>query len=286
MISRFINKFRKTDGDEQRAFQNRVLNVLREIYPGKPFSLADDPLSLRSEGEVLGLTNLRSHFLLTTQTDADLRTIVADHFGGVWASLGLANREGMAWNEARSMVMPQLMPEEFLTKLDLASFEFGGDVVIGLVIDSEKAYSYVTADDLARWDIDKESVYASALANLDGRSLDLEATVIPGENGLIVVNTLDSFDAARILLPRLQGKFAEILGSPFNFGVPNRDFLICWSRAGDDEFQNSMRTQIAHDCEERPYPLSPFAFEASEDGSIEQLDNTLAVSPVQNAELN
>ena len=286
MISRFINKFRKADGDEQRAFQRRVLGVLRELYPDRDFDLDNDPLSLTSGGSKLGLTNIRASFLLTAQTDRDLKTLVAEHFGGIWSGLGLEDRDKMVWEETRKQILPQLMPEDFLNKLDLSSFEFGGGIVIGMVIDSEKAYSYVTSDDLRRWNVDKLEVYAAAIDNLDDRTRDIAATVIPGQNGMIVVNTMDSFDAARILLPRLQAKFAELIGSPFNFGVPNRDFLICWSRAGDEEFQKSMRAQLVQDCEERPYPLSPCTFESGINGRIRQLADPEPNASPQNAEFN
>ncbi len=284
MPSQFVNKFKQTDPDELRAFQSRVLAVLRDIYPDRQFSRNEDAHSIDSGGAKLGLTNIRSHFLLTTQTESDLRTIVAEHFGGVWSDPDLSDRTGLNWERVESLVLPQLMPADFLQKLELASFEFGGGVVTGMVIDSEKAYSYVTQADLDRWGKTLDEVYAIAVDNLENRSRDLETVAIPGQ--LIVVNTMDSFDAARILVPTLRVKFAEFLGSPFNFGVPNRDFLICWSRSADSEFQASMRSQIATDSQERPYPLSGNSFEVTQEGEIRILDEPTRLENAQNAEMN
>jgi len=63
----------------------------------------------------------------------------------------------------------------------------------------------------------------------------------------------------------------EFLRGPFLFGVPNRDFLICWSKNNDTAFQDRMGDQIAQDYDERSYPLSRFVFEVSGSGEILQL---------------
>ncbi|HLA94243.1 MAG TPA: hypothetical protein VK612_00880, partial [Pyrinomonadaceae bacterium] len=75
-------------------------------------------------------------------------------------------------------------------------------------------------------------------------------------------------DAVRIVDEGLQQLISEQIGSPFYAGVPNRDFLICWSKNNDKEFQNQMRSQISSDFDERPYPLSRNAFEVNAGGKI------------------
>ncbi len=268
MLSRFINSFKRNDLDEQRAFQTKVLSMLRELLPERSFSASDDPLTLQSGESTLGLTNLRANFLLTTQTDADLRELLNETLI-ISIDAATANEEEISWSSARSVLMPQLMPAEFLLKLDLVSQYFGDNIVIGYVLDAEKTYSYVTERMLARWDIDLYELSEKALENLEVRSKGLEATVIEGTNGIIAVDTMDGFDATRILLPDLRKRFAEILGTrDFFFGVPNRDFLICWSANDDEQFQSQMRGQITSDSESRPYPLSGRTFLAKEDGTI------------------
>jgi len=72
---------------------------------------------------------------------------------------------------------------------------------LGFVIDAEKAYSYVMVSDAARWNVDIPGLREAALENLDQRSDSVAATAAPGPNGFVIVNTLDGFDAVRIISP-------------------------------------------------------------------------------------
>lgn len=163
------------------------------------------------------------------------------------------------------------MPINFISQMPLINFLFGDEVAIGVVIDDEKSYQYVTQENLQNWDILKDELYQAAIENLIDKSFDLEMTFIPPPNGIIVLNTMDSFDAVRILAPQMQDFFVEKLVNTFYFGIPNRDFLICWSKQGDDDFQNSIKKQIAEDFEEQPYPLSKCVFAFDKINGISQL---------------
>lgn len=268
MISRFVNLFKKSDFDEQRAFQRRVLVIVRELQPTNDYLISEDPLALNLDGQVLGLTNIRANFLLSSQTDADLHEMVKEHFRNILVGLDIVERTELTWEQAKPNVMPQLMSESFLENLELVSFPFGGGIVIGFVVDSEKTYSYVSRNDIERWTVNELEIYDVALKNLNARSLGLEAVAVPGPNGLFVVNTLDGFDAVRVISADLRNYCAQVIGSKFYIGVPNRDFLICWSKSGDREFQDRIRAQVAHDFDERPYPLSPLVFEVDEIGEF------------------
>lgn len=269
MISRFVNLFRKNDPDEQRAFQIRVLALLKDRYPTRKFSLTHDPLTLmESDGTISGLTNIRANFLLSDQTEDVLVEIVAAQFDAIFDDTEELYQE-LSWDTAKSLLMPQLMPVEFLEKMPLVHFPFGDNIAIGFVVDAEKAYSYVRTDQLEEWDLSESELRTTAFANLKEQSQGIEMVAVPGDNGLFVVNTMDGFDAVRILDRALQETIADHIGSPFYAGVPNRDFLICWSQKGDAEFQTQMRSQISNDFDERTYPLSRNVFEVSDDGTVE-----------------
>lgn len=274
MTSRFTRLFKKSDGDEQRAFQTKVLTLLRELHPDKSFEGSDDTQTILFDKQTLGLTNIRSNFLLGSQTEGDLRDIVSEHFRNVLAGLSLAERDELNWERSKGLLKPQLMPKDFLQKIPLISRPFGLEIVIGFVIDSEKAYSYVSKADVDRWAVDEKEIHEAALDNLNAASKGMELQVFPGTNAFAVVNSMDGFDAARITLPEFREVFGENIGSPFYFGVPNRDFLICWAKSGDAAFQRQMQSQISQDFDERPYPLSRSVFEALENGEIRQVDNS------------
>lgn len=269
MSSRFVNLFKKDDLDEQRAFQRKVHGIVSRLYPDQIFTFSDDPLTLESDGSVYGLTNLHAKFLLTDQTEATLEELIAAQFNGIVAVVSKADNN-LPWEEARNFLMPQLMPEAFvqMAPVELAYKEFVEGVAVGFVIDGESTYSYANVESLEKWGVDVETLYATALENLHARSQGIEMMAFPGDNGFFIINTTDGFDAVRLLSPEMREVIAEHIGSPFYAGIPNRDFLICWSAAGDEDFQDKMRQQISSDFDEQAYPLSRRALEVTEDGQI------------------
>ena len=285
MISRFINIFKTSDRDEQLAFQKRVLSIINELHPDRSCFASEDPLLLDLDGLKMGLTNLRANFLLTTQTDSDLQELTETHVKNLTDGIAEAEKRGKNWDDVTSKLMPQLMPSAFLEDLDLVSFPFGGGVVVGFVVDAETSYTYVLESDLEQWDVTKTEVYETALQNLDDRSDGIEFSEAPCPNGLFVVNSMDGFDAVRIIWSSLRIRCAEMIGSPFYFGVPNRDFLICWSKNDDVGFQERMKAQIGNDFEERPYPLSPWVFETDEDGEFREVRSG-SIDPTKHLKAN
>ncbi len=260
MISKFTNLFKKNDLEEQREFQNRVVKLLIKQYQNYKFEKSNDPLVISYDKNKLGLSNLYAKFLLSSQTNYELLELAAEHFESVLDSKDLIEGEDKSWDEVKSLIFPQLMSVDFTNQFSAISFPFDQEVVIGFVVDSEKAYRYIVKDDLKNWEVDDSQVSQAAIENLAARSIDLEMTFVPPPNGILVINTMDGFDAVRIIIPHLQEFIAEKLGKTFYFGIPNRDFLICWAKKGDANFQTTMKQQIAADFKERPYPFNKYAF--------------------------
>ncbi|MEK7724877.1 MAG: DUF1444 family protein [Acidobacteriota bacterium] len=273
MISKFKNLFKKTDLDEKNAFRSKVIEVLEKKFPEYTFTEGEDLDQIKVAEITLGLTNLRAKFLLTSQTSNDLEGLIEEQFSTLPKTFEFAAKfeEKESWEKVKSLVMPQIMPVEYASQFNSMSFPLGDEVLIGCVIDDEKAYRYIIKSDLENWQVSAEEVYQEAIKNLEEKSVGIEMTVVPLPTGLVVVNTMDSFDAARILLPNLRKFFAENIGTPFYFGIPNRDFLICFSAEMDDETQNNIRRQIADDFEERPYSLSKSTFIVDGKNEIKQL---------------
>jgi hypothetical protein len=86
-----------------------------------------------------------------------------------------------------------------------------------------------------------------------------------------VVGTQDGFDAARIAVPKIRMAFGGKLGFPFYFGIPNRDFLICWSATDGTGVLQFAREKLRHDFQQQPYPISPSIFQVAADGKITAL---------------
>lgn len=270
MVSQFTNRFKKKDLDEQRSFQRKVLVAARELFPDVEFTRSEDPYTILSNGQTLGLTNIFAHYLLGAKTDAELRSIVENHLRNVLNATDLIGQMGSAdWAVARKTLMPQIVSISYTARAQMVHFPFPDDgLVVGFVLDTANAYIFVTENELVSWNVTADDLLNAAYENLARRSESIEMTCVPGENALAIINTLDGFDAARILLPEIRENIGNAIGLLFYFGIPNRDFLICWAKGSDKGFQNQIRAQIARDFEERPYPLCGKAFLAGPEGEI------------------
>lgn len=287
VISKLTNLFKKEDLDEQLAFQTRVAKLLAEFYPDRTISVPADRLTIEIDGSPCGLTNIHSSFLLTTKTDSDLRAVVSEHFGVLFRDSQILVDSITTWEVAATRLMPQLMPMEFLEKLPLLSFPFGEEVVLGFVLDSEQSYSYVTQEKVSCWKATGEEIRRIATENLGQRSRGIEVNTFPGDDGFVVICTMDGFDAVRIISPKIQEFVAEVIGAPFYFGIPNRDFLICWSDTCSEDAANRFAAQVRADSAEQPYPLSARTFQLQADGTIREHAPALPHDPrADSANLN
>jgi len=286
MISQFVRLFKKTDLDELRAFQSRVLSLLDDLYPACSYEACQDPLTIKLDGHTLGLTNIHSAFLLGTQSESTLRQLVVEHFGRLAGTLERVDSQTTSWDVAAAAVRPQLMPAQFAEKLSILSSPFGGGVLLAYVIDSADTYTYILDEDLARWGIYTETVHERALANLWEACQDLQMQLFPGPNQFGVISLLDGFDAVRIVLPEVREMLAEYLGTPFYFGIPNRDFLICWANSCEQDFVINIRAQLTQDHDEQPYPLSTSVFEVSANGDISETEFAKSNATSDGAENN
>jgi len=272
MISRFARLFKKNDLDELRAFQARVISLLDDLYPECPYEACQDPSTIKLDGHALGLTNIHSAFLLGTQSESSLRQLVVEHFGRLAGTLEMVDSQKASWDVAAVAVRPQLMPAQFAEKLSILSSPFGGEVLLAYVIDSADIYSYILGEDLARWGVSAETVHERSMANLWEACQDLQLQLFPGPNQFGVISLLDGFDAARIVVPEVREMLAEYLGTPFYFGIPNRDFLICWANSCEQDFVSNIHVQLTQDHDEQPYPLSRSVFEVAANGEISEAE--------------
>lgn len=272
----FRNELTGKAFDDKIEFRNSVIKLLREIFPKLKVRVETDaPPEVVFINEMqCGLTNLHSRYARSARTAHELKEIVADHFGGIVAALEQVETNfEKTWDAAQTLVFPQLMPRDYAAKFGAVSRAFGKDVLIGVVVDDERSYRYVRTAELETWNITKPELYDTAIENLAAKSSGIEMNLIPPPNGFLAISTGDGFDAARIVLPQLQNLIREHFGSPFRFGVPNRDFLICWNKDEPAEFQAAISGNLAKDSETRPYPLCGTPFEIDDFGEISQVEN-------------
>lgn len=254
-----------------RAFARRVLAIVRALHPGKRLALSPEGDAIRIGDIQFGLDNLAARFRLAGGDDARLETMVREHFELLAHDAGELTGE-LSWGEAKPLLLPQIMPESFLKQIQLVNRPFAPGLRMGLVVDAPKGYRYARADELTAWRVTLPQALATALANLDARSQSLQIHAVLDRDKFLAVQSGDGYDAARVLLPRWLELAGSHLGLPFRFGIPNRDFLICWSADTRPETQTSFRTRIAEDFGRQPYPLSPLAFEMNSEGNVRPLE--------------
>ena len=112
-----------------------------------------------------------------------------------------------------------------------------------------------------------EDLHNQAITNLVSRSESIAAHAAPDGQGrvsLILFQTMDGFDASRVLLPTLHDRLREYLGSPFAAGIPNRDILLCFRN--DPETVDNLRKQIATDYQNMPHQVTDKLLLVTQDG--------------------
>jgi hypothetical protein len=258
---------------DNAVFRDRVIAIAGELFPDVEFkSLHDEPDVVLAGEMRLGLQNIRAKFQLEQHSEDDLRALVEDHFGPV-IHKEAPSLDDFSLDELRDRIFPQVMPSEYVdaAPFPLVSFPLASGIRIGLVADFPQTYMYLRKEDLARWSISQDAVYEIALENLEeaSRGVDIHLT----ENGsetFLAIESGDGYDAVRILVPGMQKFFSSHLGETFRFGIPNRDFLICWRIDGSEVFHEKMEAKIIQDNSERPYPLSSSVFVRNSEGNIHE----------------
>ena len=138
---------------------------------------------------------------------------------------------------------------------------------IAYAIDSDRTIAYLPLTQFKAWDVSMEQLHETAMENLVKRSETMAAHAAQDESGrinLIVFQTMDGYDASRILLPNLHDRLREHLGSPFAAAIPNRDILLCFR--DDPEVTERLREQVAEDYRTKPHGVTDQLLLVTRDG--------------------
>ncbi len=253
-------------GSKESKFRTRVLDVLKRCYPElsqRPGSNAHAILIENAEFDLQSLfTRCR-----TNETETD--SIIRQYFSHV-AAMTVRPPYSMTWAEAKEAVRPQLLPKDHAEKLPVLSYPIAGEIVAGIVVDYKTAPWFVRDEQLKLWKIDPRELFDAAVQNLSSAPVEMEVTITEGTDRFIGLETHDSYDAARILVPKIRKFAAEKLSEPYFVGIPNRDFLILWSRNCSKRFQDYAVEKVETDFAIQSYPLSNHLFEVTA-SSIKEL---------------
>jgi uncharacterized protein YtpQ (UPF0354 family) len=138
---------------------------------------------------------------------------------------------------------------------------------VGYAIDSDRTIAYILESHFRNWQISRDDLHEAAIDNLVKRSESMSAHAAQDDDGkinLILFQTMDGYDASRLLLPTLHERLREHLGSPFAAAVPNRDILLCFRN--DAETVERLGDQIAQDYRQMPHQVTDKLLLVTADG--------------------
>jgi hypothetical protein len=128
---------------------------------------------------------------------------------------------------------------------------------VAYAVDNDRTVTYIPNAYLKRWKVSVEKLHETAIHNLVSKSETINAHAAQDDDGrinLILFQTMDGFDASRILLPTLHDRLREHLGNQFAAAIPNRDILLCFR--DDTETVDRLRDQIATDFRQMPHQIT------------------------------
>ena len=135
------------------------------------------------------------------------------------------------FRDARAQLYPRLVGRAFVSTLpraeDLYLRQLGSDVWETLVLRFKDRARFVRQLEVATWASDGAAPRAQGLQNLaraSERARFLQHETAHGP--LIVAQSRDGLDAARVLLPGLQDVMSPALGASFLVTTPHRDTLL------------------------------------------------------------
>jgi uncharacterized protein YtpQ (UPF0354 family) len=250
---------------DMRSFRTQVLTILRQKYPQLRAKRGKEDSLIEIEDGAIDLTNLHGKVRQLPADQQQAATI--DYVDRLLERVGKADDAKRAsWVEMSKLLRPRLVAPEIrriAPTMLLQAFATGA--LTAYVLDHGRQVEYLQRDMLNPWGVDSQRVHEAAVANLEALSQDVEIELHEARDGgrFTAITTDDSYDAARLVLPRFRARLLGTLGEPIFAGVPNRDFLVAWS--ADASFA-AFADRVAKDFGEQPYPITDTIFRVDRQG--------------------
>ncbi len=243
-----------------KEFTEKVADIVRRNFPDREMKV-DSLVGVITLGELrFGMANLLAEYAHSPVDDDTFESKIVDRFATLLQLSGSAESVvPTSWQDAQSRLRLQLFHRR-VDALDTAlKFPFSADVFFSIVVDSPTGYAYVTQQLADMWEQAVVDLIEIAQQNLLDASQSMQLMLVPGPTPLAVIQTVDGYDAARVLVPEIRQRLIlELTGQPegeIYVGVPNRDFLIAWPTTLPAGMHGSICQQIAADAVDKPYPL-------------------------------
>ena len=239
----------------REQFASKVIEIVRARFPLVKIARSEQNFSLRVNGHVASLENLYRM--------ACLRPDDIAHSVERWAVELLRAGEGTpdhgaAFDQVQERILPMVLSQashDPETSMMITQPLVPG-LQIAYALDNDRTISYIPHPLFKRWKLQIDDLHEKAMNNLVSRSEAINAQAATDEEGiyLILFQTLDGFDASRILLPTLHDRLREHLGSPFAASIPHRDILLCFRNK--DAIVDGLREQIKAEYRKMPHQVT------------------------------
>lgn len=250
----------------REQFAQNVIDMVRSRFPLVRIARAEQSFSIRLNGRTASLENLYRMFQLSPD---ELKRHVER-----WAVELLRDSEGTPdrfadFDEVSEKLMPMVVSAELaeLKQANIVTQPLVEGLAVTYVLDGDRTIAYLPNDVPTRWGKSVDELHELAIENLVRQSQSIQAHAAQDEDGsvnLVLFQTLDGYDATRLLLPSLHEKLRELLGSPFAAAIPNRDILLCFRSNGDT--LNRIRVQVKQDYNTMPHQVTDKIFLVTADG--------------------
>ena len=239
----------------REQFVSRVIEIVRNRFPLVKIEPGDEGFSLSVNGATAPLENL---YRGAIQQPDDLT-----HHVERWAVELLRAAEGLpdqgaTFEEVKDRIYPMIVSGSSQEgPAGVVSQPLIDGLRVAYAIDNDRTIAYIPRKRFETWEITLEELHKTAIDNLITKSEAISAHAAQDENGqvnLILFQTMDGYDASRILLPTLHDRLREHLGSPFAAGIPNRDILLCFR--DDEETVSRLAQQITEDFRKMPHQVT------------------------------
>ena len=249
----------------REQFVEQVLRCVNDKFPLVKIARGEQPFSMRVNGHIASLENIyRMAVLRPGESRHHIERWVVELLR---AAEGTPDRNG-SFDELKERILPMILAEKAReSSQKIISQPLVDGISVGYAIDSDRTIAYISAAQFESWNVSKDDLHETAVANLVTRSDSMNAHAAQDHYGrinLILFQTMDGYDASRILLPTLHERLREHLGSPFVAAIPNRDILLCFR--DEEETLNQLREQVADDHRRLPHGVTDRLLLVTADG--------------------
>ncbi len=250
----------------REQFLEHVVELIKGRFPLVKVARSDQSFSLKLNGHSASLENL--YRVITLKPDDTKHQIERWVVELLRASEGTPDEQG-GFDDLKDRLLPVLLAEgpQDVDAAGIVSQPLIDGLRVAYALDHDRTISYLPRSVFDSWELPVEELHETAIANLVSRSEAINAHAAQDNNGavyLILFQTMDGYDAARLLLPTLHERLRSYLGSPFVAAVPNRDILICFRNEPD--VVEKLTQQIGQDYRSMPHQVTDKLFLVTPDG--------------------